>query len=274
MAAESYWFKINPEKYLSIAARIPDGVQRAEFLAICMHCLAVQGPLPDDDEEIAFITTIPVDHIRALRPYLARLCRVEDGQIIPTLAEDTIAERREFSEKQASNGRSGGKKTQAQPSEPKPPSSTAQAPLDEAQAIQTDKQTDKQNKQTAAAARAEFSEHSPPGDAAAAIEAISDLLKEFYQITNKSGWGMVGKLQSLAIELSGVEADVPTLRAFWAHRRKPPQIQYFAGDFVSWRAGQNGSTAQKTDASAQIAQIEADLQKRKERREKLGLSSV
>ena len=147
MAAESYWFKINPEKYLSIAARIPDGTQRAEFLAICMHCLAAQGPLPNDDEEIAFITAIAIDRIKALRPYLNRLCRAEDGQIIPTLAEDTIAERREFSEKQASNGRSGGKKTQAQPSEAQAPSSTAKAPLDDTQAIQTDKQTNKQARQ-------------------------------------------------------------------------------------------------------------------------------
>jgi hypothetical protein len=87
---DSYWFKISPEKYLAIAGRIPDGTQRAEFLAICMHCLATQGGLPDDDEEIAFITAIAVERIAALRPYLNRLSKREDGQIIPSLAEETI----------------------------------------------------------------------------------------------------------------------------------------------------------------------------------------
>ena len=95
MANEADWFKIYPAKYLSIAGRIPDGTQRAEFLYIAMHCLN-QGPLPDDNEEIAFITAIAPERIKALRPYLNRLCQTNDGKIMSHLALETIEKTEEY----------------------------------------------------------------------------------------------------------------------------------------------------------------------------------
>lgn len=144
MANDADWFKIYPAKYLSIAGRIPDGTQRAEFLLIVLHCLD-QGPLPNDDDEIAFITAISIDRIKLLRPYLNRLCQADSDTVIPCLAADTIAERREFSEKKAKAGREGGKQNQAKPSSAKQNQAVlSKAKQNEAQPSQTDRQTDRQ----------------------------------------------------------------------------------------------------------------------------------
>jgi hypothetical protein len=114
-------------------------------LLIVMHCLD-QGPLPDDDDEIAFITAIAPERIKLLRPYLNRLCQSADGTIIPNVANDTASERKEFSEKKAKAGRKGGEQSQAKPSSAQAVLESAQAKPSSAQAdaSQTDRQTDRQ----------------------------------------------------------------------------------------------------------------------------------
>lgn len=84
---------------------------------------------------------------------------------------------------------------------------------------------------------------------AAASEELAELLSELYAVKNNSGWQLSDKLQSLAIALAGVEADLATIRAFWDHRKKPPQFQYFVQDFVAWRAGQKGATNGSSNGS-------------------------
>lgn len=260
--ADSYWFKINPEKYLSIAGRIPDGTQRAEFLAICLHCLAMQGALPDDDEEIAFITAIGLERIKALRPYLNRLCRREDGELIPTVAEEAIIERREYSEKQASSGRKGGKQAKAIQSNPQGSlndtsvnESNPQGSLNDTQAKQTDRQTDKTDRQTAAARAIPKSLSGKLQAVAAAektteeIEALTCQLISFYGVNGSSGWQLQGKYQSAAIELHGQQATTEQITAFWRYRKKKPAIQYFVTDFLSWRAS---ADADRKNTSAYV----------------------
>jgi len=107
MAQDSNWFKMWPARRLAVAAAIPNGTQRAEFLYLVDYCLEL-GPLPDDDEEIAFMTAMEPERITALRPYLKRLATFHDGKMMINLAAQTIQERQEFAERMAKNGQKGG----------------------------------------------------------------------------------------------------------------------------------------------------------------------
>lgn len=238
---DSYWFKISPEKYLAIAGRIPDGTQRAEFLAICMHCLATQGGLPDDDEEIAFITAISIERIVALRPYLNRLCSRENGQIIPAVAEETINERQEYSAKKAEAGQKGGKQKQAVLSSAK----QKVAVLDSAQAkpSQTNKQTDKQtDKQTVVEELPH--ETSPENDTNATTticDGIAETIRSYLNIPETAGWKTQGDVKSIALELADLGATAAQVAEFIKTRQKPPGKAYWSQDFLKWRASQPAS---------------------------------
>lgn len=107
MAQDSNWFKMWPARRLAVAAAIPNGTQRAEFLYLVDYCLEL-GPLPDDDEELAFMTAMEPERIKALRPYLKRLATFQNGKMMINLAAQTIQERQEFAERMANNGRQGG----------------------------------------------------------------------------------------------------------------------------------------------------------------------
>lgn len=106
------WFKIWPSSYLNVINRITDGNQRAAFSLLIFHCLN-DGSLPDDDGEIAYISGLSVELVESLRPHLKRLARIEEGRIIILMAEDTIRERKDFAEKKALAGQSGGKQKEA-----------------------------------------------------------------------------------------------------------------------------------------------------------------
>ena len=162
------WFKIWPSSYLNVINRISDGAQRGAFSLLLLHCLN-DGSLPDDDEEIAYNTGLPVELVTALRPHLKRLAKIEDGRIIISIAADTIKERQEFGAKKAMAGKTGGEARREKEAEAKQvqareevkedaeQKAEAEAVLSSAkqdkaqlsivkqsQAIQTNKQTDKQ----------------------------------------------------------------------------------------------------------------------------------
>jgi hypothetical protein len=104
---------------------------------------------------------------------------------------------------------------------------------------------------------AEREEASP---ALSAINELADTLCELYQIPDGAGWRLKGKFQSLAIELHGLGATPAEVRGFYASRQKKPGVEFFAGDFVTWRASQSGGaagarTAQRQQASAKAREI-------------------
>lgn len=70
------------------------------------------------------------------------------------------------------------------------------------------------------------------------VDSLSALLCELHGIGERSGWQMRDRFQSLAIELTGLNATIEQVKAFWASRTKSkPALNYFAGDFTTWRAG-------------------------------------
>ncbi len=106
------WFKIFPAAYLNVIKRIPDGAHRAAFALLVFHCWA-DGSLPDSDDDISYDTGLSVEVIAQLRPHLKRLARSEDGRLFINIVEETIRERKEFSEKKAQAGKAGGTQKEA-----------------------------------------------------------------------------------------------------------------------------------------------------------------
>ena len=248
MANEADWFKIYPAKYLSIAGRIPDGTQRAEFLYIAMHCLN-QGSLPDDDDELSFITAIAIDRIKNLRPYLNRLCSAKDGKLIVCLAEETIAERMEFSAKKAQAGKKGGEQRQA-------PLSTAkqkEAQLDDAQAnpSQTNKQTDRQEVVVKKEGK------NDDGQLVKNPLSLDDAVAQAMGMSRLPEGKPGEKLRSIAEDFRAagiLPAEVTAFADDWVRRKvqsgKPNVVlipDYLAADCPGWvkldRAKKNGATA-------------------------------
>jgi hypothetical protein len=105
------WFKVWPSRYLNVINRITDGDLRAAFSLLLWHCLNENG-LPDNEEEIAFLTGLKLERIIELRPYLARLATSKEGRLMLVPAEETIRERQEFAAKKAKAGEAGGKQKQ------------------------------------------------------------------------------------------------------------------------------------------------------------------
>jgi hypothetical protein len=119
------WHQIPQAEWLTVAYRIPDSVMRAEFVYLAVHCLNV-GAFLDSDEEIAFISGLPIEHITQMRPYLNRLSERKDGNLVITISEHAIAERAAFNQRQADRAR--GKKTQ--PEQPPPAPGDKEKPPD------------------------------------------------------------------------------------------------------------------------------------------------
>ena len=106
------WVKISPALYLAESVPIPDGILRLIFLGLAMQCLK-DGSLPDDDDALAYGLSVPVEYIKNLRPHLNRLGSVENGRLRIQIADQTLAERQEFSRKKAEAGQKGGKSPKA-----------------------------------------------------------------------------------------------------------------------------------------------------------------
>lgn len=135
------------------------------------------------------------------------------------------------------------------------------------------------NLQTAAA-RAEFPDD-PPDEPAAAqtaeINKISNQLAKLYGLKTSGGWKLQGQFQTAAIELHSQEATAEQIEAFWHWRQKKPDIKYFAGDFLTWRASQNGKTAQanlREDLAERARQGLETLKQEDERRARRRLSAI
>jgi hypothetical protein len=84
-------------------------------------------------------------------------------------------------------------------------------------------------------------EEDPP--ALSGIDELADTLCSLYQIPDGVGWRLRDKFQSLAVELHGLGARPVEVRTFYSSRHKKPGVEFFAGDFVTWRASQQGSVA-------------------------------
>jgi hypothetical protein len=96
--------------------------------------------------------------------------------------------------------------------------------------------------------------------ALSAINEIASALCSSYQIPDNAGWRLKDKFQALAIELHALGATAAEVQAFYASRHKKPGVEFFAGDFVTWRASQGASpvgarTAQRQQASAKAREI-------------------
>ena len=105
---ENNWYKIFPLQILSHVARIPDPTMHGDFLLLAMCCLQ-QGGLPDDNEEISWITRLTPERVAQLRPYLNRLADVADGKLMVRFVGEIIQEREEYAERRANAGRQGGR---------------------------------------------------------------------------------------------------------------------------------------------------------------------
>jgi hypothetical protein len=94
--------------------------------------------------------------------------------------------------------------------------------------------------------------HEPEEREREAADSLSELLCELHGIGDKAGWQLKDKFQSLAIVLAGLDATPAQVKEFWASRTKKPAINYFAGDFTTWRAGQH-STANTSQSKSTVA---------------------
>lgn len=97
-------------------------------------------------------------------------------------------------------------------------------------------------------------------------DSLASLLCELYAVPENAGWHMRDKLQSLAIQLDGLNAKPAEVRAFWEYRSKKPALNYFAGDFTTWRASQPSAKTASGKSSAQTIQAPADYARFYEKR--------
>jgi len=79
-------------------------------------------------------------------------------------------------------------------------------------------------------------------------DSLADLLRELYDVKDTAGWELNDRFQSIALQLAGLSATGEQVRAFWNYRTKKPALNYFAGDFTTWRASQTPATVAKSSA--------------------------
>ncbi len=249
------WFKIWPAHYLVVINRITDGDLRAAFSLLLWHCLNENG-LPDNNDDIAFLTGLRVERITELRPYLARLATAKDGRLMLTPADETIRERQEFAAKKAQAGKAGGKQKQANKDNVKQmlaEVSTASAKLASAGNSKTPlaipSQTDKQscsNSITVKTEREEQEENSlSVADAEeeifrAKLDAIEALVFKASRCTYRDDL-IQKQLSKTVAALISLGATVDEVREFVDTREKSTPINYFRERFEGWRADRTGN---------------------------------
>lgn len=111
---ENNWYKIFPLQILSHVDRIPDATMHGDFLLLAMHCLEKNG-LPDDNEELSWLTRLSVERIQQLRPYLNRLSDAADGKLMIRFIGEIIQERVEYAERRSNAGKQGGRPPKPDP---------------------------------------------------------------------------------------------------------------------------------------------------------------
>lgn len=79
------------------------------------------------------------------------------------------------------------------------------------------------------------------GEGNTLADEIASALCDLYRVPDTAGWRLKDKFQHLAIELHGVGASVGDVKSFHESRQKKPGVEFFLGDFVAWRASQNGT---------------------------------
>lgn len=103
----------------------------------------------------------------------------------------------------------------------------------------------------------EPSEREEDSPALCAIDNLASVLCKLYGIPDGAGWKIKDKWQALAVELHGLGATPAEVESFWESRQKKPGVEYFAGDFVPWRASQNSATTSPRSAHRQKASTRA-----------------
>lgn len=105
---DNNWFKLWPSSYLNIINRIPDPSMRGDCLLIAFHCLNEDG-IPDDDAEISWITGLPIERIKQIRPYMQRMGKSEDSIFIFDFVRETLEEKQQYMENKSLSGKQGGR---------------------------------------------------------------------------------------------------------------------------------------------------------------------
>jgi hypothetical protein len=120
------WYQVHPSEVITIASRFPDVRLRMIFNWILTNYLSVEG-LPDDDEEIAYLTGLSIEDVTAMRPYWKRLGRIENGRIYINYAEEVIADKQMYVEQKSSAANARWKNAQDGPKKktPKPPTDSS-----------------------------------------------------------------------------------------------------------------------------------------------------
>jgi hypothetical protein len=108
--------------------------------------------------------------------------------------------------------------------------------------LKADILTTSHDKERARINRHEPSEREKEPAQTQSADSLSDLLCTLHGVTEKAGWQLQAKFQSLAIQLDGIGATAKQVTSFWDSRQKKPSLNYFVADFATWRASQNGTT--------------------------------
>ncbi len=248
------WFKIWPSACLNVINRIPDGLLRGAFSLLLMHCLNGNG-LPDDDDEIAYLTGLPLETVTALRPHLKRLATPKDGKLMICIAEEIIGERQEFAAKKAKAGEAGGKQKQANKehiqqvlAKPSSASEKSAATSNGKLCLPPASQYKQTNKheythENTAAEGVEVDVIAERQQQPAATDLMTALLCQLHGIRDESGWQINEQYSGLAMQLVSVGATIEQVKAFWNYRTVKPQLNKFVTDFASWRASQKVTVA-------------------------------
>jgi hypothetical protein len=147
------------------------------------------------------------------------------------------------------------------PERNKPASGKEASPSTEGEHDRLPKADINRNTETTAETTTEITAESENSAALSAVDDLAKVLCDSYQVPDAAGWRLKDKLQALAMDLYGLGATPDDVRTFYDSRHRKPGIEFFAGDFVTWRASQNGVSAggaraaQRQQASAQAEEL-------------------
>lgn len=100
------WFPFFPAAYLKKTTKLGT-VGHGAYLLLLISYYSDAEPLPDDDEELASITRLPLKEWQKIRPKLERFFTVENGVWRQERAEEEIEKRNALSSVRSSIGKSG-----------------------------------------------------------------------------------------------------------------------------------------------------------------------